>query len=539
MSSALRAPARRSAGRVIAYALFAYALLAICLVAVASAGVVPTDRGPVRGIETAKVKEYLGIPYAAPPVGALRWQPPRPAARWNGPLAADHFGNHCPQPASPFGTASNTEDCLYLNVYTPNRGPGRGHAKNLPVMFWIHGGGLATGESDDYDPTRLVEQGNVVVTINYRLGWLGFLAHHDLSSASGYGGSGNYGLMDQQAALRWVQRNIAKFGGDRDNVTIFGQSAGGLSVHAQLASPLAAGLFDRAIAQSGAYALSQPSLADAENKGNTFALQAGCIERTLECLRSLPVETILASQPTVEGSVLPNTDGKLLTQTLRSSFETGQFNRVPVIEGTTHDEFSIFAALEIELKLGQLPPEFYSLIVGVLTQTVGLNKDPSAIVAEYPIARYGSNVGQALSAIGTDALFACPGRATAGLLSQYVPTHAYELNDPDVPQPFAPPVSFRYGSYHAADLLFLFDSRTFGSEFGGHAPFTPAEEQLAASMVSYWSQFARTGDPNSAREPQWPAYTTATDLYQSLEPPTPVTISDFAADHHCAFWNSN
>ena len=255
----------------VTFALLIGALVALLPSAASAAGVVPTDKGPVRGTETAAVKEYLGIPYAAPPVGNLRWRAPRPHPRWQSPLDATHFANHCPQQGSSIGGATTNEDCLYLNVYAPNRGNGKGHTKDLPVMFWIHGGALSGGESDDYDPTRLVDQGRVVVTINYRLGWLGFLAHPALTAESPNHASGDYGFMDQQAALRWVKRNIAKFGGDPGNVTIFGQSAGGHSVHVLLASPLAAGLFQRAIAHSGAYADNMPSLSQAETAGSDIA----------------------------------------------------------------------------------------------------------------------------------------------------------------------------------------------------------------------------------------------------------------------------
>jgi para-nitrobenzyl esterase len=508
-----------------------FALAIFLAPSAAAAGVVPTDRGPVRGVDTPAMKEYLGVPYAAPPVGELRWRPPQPAARWHRPLDASHFGNHCPQPPSPFGTASTTEDCLYLNVFTPNNGPGRGHTKDLPVMVWIHGGGFTVGESDDYDPRRLVAQGVVVVTFNYRLGSLGFLAHPALSAESG-DGSGDYGLMDQQAALRWVQRNITKFGGDSGDVTIFGQSAGGLSVHAQLASPLARGLFERAIVQSGAYALDLPSLSSAENTGRTFAQSVGCGgTNPVACLRALPVASILASQPTNAGETFPNVDGNVLPRTIKSALESGQFNRVPVIEGSTHDEFSIFVALNIGL--GPLPASLYPQIVGILMSALGFHVDPAAVLAEYPLSDYQQNVGRALTAIGTDSVFSCPGRRAARSLSAFVPTHAYEFNDPNVPQIFAPPASFPYGAYHASELLLLFDSPTLG-----HAPLTPEEEQLAASMVGYWTQFARAGEPNSPATPSWPAYTPANDIYQSLVPPTPGPETGFAADHKCAFWDS-
>ncbi len=248
-----------------------------------------TADGAVRGTVAGGTDEFLGIPYAAPPVGPLRWRPPQPADRWHGVRDATTFAPHCPQQASPFGVASVSEDCLYLNVFAPAGGrPGGGR----PVMVWIHGGALVTGESDDYDPAKLVSNGTVVVTINYRLGALGFLAHPALADRPG-GPSGNYGLMDQQAALRWVQRNIRQFGGDPRNVTIFGESAGGLSVLSQLDSPGADGLFQRAIVQSGAYNLTQTPLATAEAAGEAFAATAGCASQTAACLfrRSWPART--------------------------------------------------------------------------------------------------------------------------------------------------------------------------------------------------------------------------------------------------------
>src|SRR5215470_11155358 len=258
--------------------------------------VVATDKGPVRGVTIGKVQAFLGIPYAAAPIGALRWRPPQEHAGWQGVLDASEFGAHCPQVATPYGKPSTTEDCLFLNVFTPDKtNHGRPHL--LPVMFWIHGGGLVVGLSDGYDPTKLVAQDVLVVTINYRLGELGFLAHAALAAESPTGAAGNYGLMDQQAAMRWVRRNIRAFGGDPDNVTIFGESAGGLSVHSQLASPLAAGLFHKAIVESGAYSLVQPSLSAAEAAGAAFATSAGCADPSTACLRSLPVATILAHQP--------------------------------------------------------------------------------------------------------------------------------------------------------------------------------------------------------------------------------------------------
>jgi para-nitrobenzyl esterase len=243
------------------------------------------DGGLVRGADAAGVRSFLGLPYAAPPTGNLRWRPPQPAAAWSGVRDATKFGPSCPQatmgnPFLPPGPIS--EDCLYLNVYTPAARPGA----NRPVLVWIHGGGLVQDGARNYDGTKLAADGTVVVTINYRLGALGFLAHPALASRPG-GAAGNYGLMDQQAALRWVQRNIAQFGGDPRNVTIAGQSAGGLSVLAQMVSPGARGLFQRAIVQSGTFALNQQPLATAEAAGETFAKNAGCQDQTAACLRAV------------------------------------------------------------------------------------------------------------------------------------------------------------------------------------------------------------------------------------------------------------
>src|SRR6516164_4679492 len=296
-----------------------------------------TANGPVRGLANGAVDEFLGIPYAAPPVGALRWQPPQPGASWSGVRDATRFAPHCPQPATLFGQASMSEDCLYLNVFTPSHQQAGSH---FPVMVWIHGGGLVTGESNDFDPAPLVADGATVVTINYRLGALGSLAHPALADANGQ--SGDYGLMDQQAALRWVQRNIAGFGGDPRNVTIFGESAGGLAVLSQVASPQARGLFERAIIESGSYNLTQPSLSSAETAGKAFAASAGCASQTAACLRSLPVSTILADQ----GGYTPNINSEVLPETLGTAFATGNFNRVPIINGTNRDEWRTFIAFD-------------------------------------------------------------------------------------------------------------------------------------------------------------------------------------------------
>src|SRR5215813_3122463 len=344
------------------------AFAAVALAAFAATGeehergpVVTTSDGRVRGISSEGVDRFLGIPYAAPPVGDLRWRPPQPHAPWRGVRDATAFANHCPQVPSPYGQGSITEDCLYLNVFRPghdegedegDEGDNEGHDRRLPVMVWIHGGALLVGESDDYDPVRLVRHGVVLVSMNYRLGVLGFLAHPALTAESPDHASGDYGIMDQQAALRWVRRNIRSFGGDPSRVTIFGESAGGLSVHTHLASPLSAGLFHRAIVESGAYALSQPPLATAEAQGTAVAAAAGCSDQTASCLRSAPVDRLLAALRV--STVIPDVDGKVLPQTIQAAFTSGNFNRVPVIEGSNHDEWRLFVALNIDLVSGPL-----------------------------------------------------------------------------------------------------------------------------------------------------------------------------------------
>ena len=301
--------------------------------------IVRIDDGLIRGASATGVSSFLGLPYAAPPTGKLRWRPPQPASSWSGVRDATQFGASCPQaltrnPFLPPGAIS--EDCLYLNVYTPTLRSGSGR----PVLVWIHGGGLVQDGGRNYDGTKLAADGTVVVTINYRLGALGFLAHPALASRPG-GAAGNYGLMDQQAALRWVQRNIAQFGGDPHNVTIAGQSAGGLSVLAQMVSPGARGLFQRAIVQSGTFALNQQPLATAEAAGETFATAVGCPDQTAACLRSVPVSDLVSNF----GVEIPGVvDGSVLTQSIGTALARGQFARVPVINGITHDEELLFVA---------------------------------------------------------------------------------------------------------------------------------------------------------------------------------------------------
>jgi para-nitrobenzyl esterase len=484
--------------------------------------VVTTAGGAVQGTTSGGTSQWLGIPYAAPPVGPLRWHAPEPAAPWKGVRAATSFGANCPQSTSPFGLASTSENCLFLNVYAP--AGLRGKIGHLPVMFWIHGGALVTGESNDYNPAKLVAKGTVVVTINYRLGALGFLAHPALAGPGG--SSGNYGLMDQQAALRWVQRNIARFGGNPRNVTIFGESAGGLSVLSQVTSPIARGLFSRAIVESGAYALTEAPLATAESAGQAFATKAGCPDQTAACLRALPVPAVLANQNAA--GYQPDIDGAVLHQSIGTALASGQFNRVPLINGSNHDEFRLFVALD---QLEGQPAVTADNYVASIEAELGLPAAAAqAVAAKYPVANF-SSPPVALGAAGTDVVFACPALTVDQSASKFVPVHAYEFADENAPERFLPPLGFPYGAAHASEIQYLFD---LSAAIPG--PLNAAQQQLSAAMQQYWTNFAKIGIPSSPNVPLWPAFTTAGQQMISLAPPRPTVTTTFAVRHNCAFW---
>ena len=500
-----------------------------------------TLNGPVRGAETAAgIKEFLGIPYAAPPVGDLRWMPPVEHARWNAPLEATQFGNHCPQLASPFGVASTTEDCLFLNVFTPPPDSGHGIGGlnvNRPVMVWIHGGALVTGESDDYDPTAMVKDGVIVVTINYRLGALGFLAHPDFEAEStdpdrnnSFGHfAGDYGLMDQQFAMQWVRQNIIAFGGDPDNVTIFGESAGGLSVFSALVSPPAGGLFDKAIIESGAYALTTQPLATAEASGTAFATAAGCNSQTAACLRALPVTTVLAHE--APAGYTPNIDGSFFPLSIDTALTTGQFNRVPTIQGTNHDEYRLFTALDFDLVGGPIAdtPTAYQAAIASLVGPVAA----PLVADQYPLASFPS-ADVAFATLGTDEVFACPALDADQSLTKFVRLFTYEFNDENAPEDFLPPVSFPYGAAHASELQYLFNTAVTIPR----APLTPGQLQLSSTMQRFWTDFAKSGTPNIFGSPGWQPFSTAGGNFESLLPPTPSQETNFATFHHCAFWTA-
>ena len=496
--------------------------------------VVTIDSGRVSGIVTEQGRKFLGIPYAAPPTGPRRWQPPAAPQRWSHVRSTTQVGSNCPQPASPFGSESLNEDCLYLNVYTPPVRRGGGASRNDPVLVWLHPGAFQYGTGSDFEPRQLVARNLVVVTLNYRLGSLGFLAHPALS-AERAGSSGNYGLLDQQAALRWVKRNIARFGGDASKITIGGESAGGLSAHAHMVAPGSAELFQNAIVQSGAYALELPTVAQSELQGVAFSDAVGCTSAAAECLRSTPVATLLANQGAGVSAYLPIVDGSTLPLSIKSAFATGRFHRVHVLEGSTHDEFTLFIAALFTLPGIPLSAENYEALIATILQIPGEQaaKVVPLIVAQYPLANY-ANLELALAAIGTDAVFACNASTSAQLLSEHVPVWSYEFDDPDAPQIIFPPVSYPYGAYHGAELQYLFDVRQ-------PIPGTleAAQQQLSEAMVLHWSNFVRFGNPNTLQTSVWPRYRPPqSDRVQLLTTPSPqaYTQTAFNHDHKCELW---
>ncbi|WP_216216799.1 carboxylesterase/lipase family protein [Amycolatopsis aidingensis] len=495
--------------------------------------VVHTESGPLRGTVAEDHRSFQGIPYAAPPVGELRWGSPRPVAPWSEPRDATEPGSPCPQPPGAVGEPpSANEDCLYLNVTTPRHTRGRG----LPVMVWIHGGGFTQGNGSMYGGAALARRDVVLVTINYRLGVFGFLAHPALNRGPARHLSGNFGIEDQQAALRWVQRNAAAFGGDPGNITVFGESAGGMSVCTQLSSPLAAGLFHRAIIQSGPCTTRFPGLGsvypertDAERTGTEIARLAGCTDpaSAAVCLRAKPVRELMASIPPNTFHLAPVVGGPVLPRDPQRALTTGRFHQVPVMQGTTRDEHRLFQAVVEQLTGHPLTEADFR---GQVTEAFGAKADE--VFARYPLSRYGSP-SEALAAVLTDHSWSCPALATDRLLTGHVRTYGYEFADRDAP-PLAgfPEPSFPLGAYHGSELLYL---------FGGLAEpgaLTPEQRTLSERMLGYWTRFARTGNPNGHGAPGWPGFR-AGAYVQSLAPGRGgIRRVDLGREHQCAFWAS-
>lgn len=484
--------------------------------------VVQTAAGTLRGLVASDHRLFAGIPYAAPPIGPLRWQPPAPATSWQGVRDATRTGPRCLQDPGgdpEFGRQTD-EDCLTLNVWTPPASRGGGQR---PVMVWIHGGAFINGSGGIYDARWLANRGDmIVVTVNYRLGATGFLAHPALGSP---GDVGNYGLADQQAALRWVRDNIADFGGDPGKVTLAGESAGGMSVCDHLVAPDSAGLFRAAILQS-APCQAQLPLPAAEKASLDYAAELGCGEprSAAQCLRAVPSgklrEPVWYYRIGADKLSGPVTGTKRLPVDPMVATADGRAARVPVLIGTNRDEFTLFVALQY-LRHGEYSTESYPQL---LAETFGA--DAAAVEAHYPLQRYGG-VPLAYSAAVTDGVFACPSDRMAEAMARTESVYAYEFNDRDAPAPDPMrTLPFPVGASHSLELRYLFD-------VGGAPPLNPAQQVLSDQMIDYWAHFVRTGDPGG----QWPAFG-ADKKRLSFQPGASTVVTDYDKSHQCAFWAS-
>ncbi len=507
-----------------------HALIGVAALAVAFAlpvcaqNLVKTASGPVSGVTADGVESFKGIPFAAPPVGGLRWRAPQPAAHWTTPLKADRYGHDCMQEpfggdAAPLGTQPS-EDCLVLNVWRPANSPGSHHDK-LPVIVWIYGGGFVNGGSSPavYDGSAFAKKGVIMVSFNYRLGRFGFFGHPALTAANAdHGLLGNYGYMDQIAALKWVQANIKAFGGDPANVTIFGESAGGGSVHMLMTSPLAKGLFARAIVQSGGgrgnlmgerrLSEDQPNIPSSETLGLTLAKKNG-IEGTdaaaLAKLRALPAEAIVdklnlanMASDTYGG---PMVDGRIVAETPQAAYLAGRYNKV-------------------------------QLMIGANSADIGFNFAPTKDAA---FAAFGNRIGEAKAAydplgkfsvevvryfMGMDAMIIEPARFVASTLAaQGVPTYEYRYAYvADSMQ-----AEWNTGAPHATEIPYVMD--TVKAKYGDK--LTAKDAKIADQTNSYWANFAKTGNPNAPGLPNWPQYDPKADVLMNFAPDgTPSAIPD-------------
>ncbi|WP_284748252.1 carboxylesterase/lipase family protein [Amycolatopsis sp. RTGN1] len=495
-------------------------------VAHTSDDVVTVSTGAVRGTVNGGHRTFLDIPYGASTIGSNRWAAPVRPPSWTGIRDATKTAPTCAQ----IQASASTEDCLTVDVYTPPTTAGQ----HLPVMVWFYGGAYQVGSTSLLNPTPIVERGKaIVVEVNYRVGPLGFLALPEL--ATGSGAVGNYGLLDQQAGLRWVRQNAAAFGGNPSNVTLFGESAGGNSVCEQLQSPGAVGLFDRAISESGACSgesgISPAPKAQAEAAAVKYAASLGCTDPATRaaCMRALPTSTLLNS-PLAGGYSLdvpwkPTVDGVTVPAQPEVAFRSGLFQRVPLLIGTNRDEGRLFVFLLKELpKQGPLSPADY---VSFLQETFGINW--TEVQEEYPLADYPTPDLAAATALG-DGYFACgmSGAATAIAAKHWPPVYAYEFTQTDNPSPFSPDNPWMpMGATHGAEVGYLFDAGTL----------TASQQRLSNRMIDAWTTFARTGNPSTA-DLNWPSYTATGGRIQLLNADTTATSTSFDDDHHCRFWAS-
>jgi para-nitrobenzyl esterase len=476
---------------------------------------VKVEQGLLAGTSgsSADIRVYRRIPFAAPPVGDLRWKAPQPAASWQGTRQAIEFSNACWQ--TPYPAAASiyqaklpqlSEDCLYLNIWTPAKS-----AKDrLPVMVWIHGGGFTRGfgGTSSYNGEVLARKGAVIVTINYRLGVFGFFAHPELSAESGHHASGNYALLDQIAALQWVQKNIAAFGGDPTRMTTFGESAGSWAVNALMTSPLAKGLFQRAIGESGGLFSPMKTLGEAEKEGEKLAAaltatpiadakpesaQNFTAPTTLKTLRAMSAEDLLKASDSE--TVRTIVDGWVLPQAVATIFAQGKQNDVPLLVGYNADEGTALAPQGANMKA--------FMFIGGVHQRYGSQAD--ALLKVYPAASDEQAVSSFYSAY-RDQAFGWEMRTWARLATKtgHQPTYMYYFSRrPPGPQ------SARLRAFHASEIAYVFG--TFVWPF----PWEDTDRKLSDAMTSYWVNFAATGNPNGANLLKWPSYNAKDD--QALE----------------------
>ncbi|WP_305096386.1 carboxylesterase/lipase family protein [Croceibacterium aestuarii] len=496
--------------------LFALALAGGGVAATASdlQPVVEAPAGAVRGSAVGGIRVFKGIPYAKPPVGSLRWRPPVPLDRWPGTREASEFGPACVQPQSDKLTTIYSEppmpvseDCLTLNVWTPDE------ARGVPVLVWIHGGSLLTGSSREplYDGTELARRGVVVVSINYRLGVLGWLAHPDLTRESPQDISGNYGLLDQIAALHWIRDNIAAFGGNPSEVTIAGESAGGLSGLLLMSSPYARGLFQRAILQSS-YMIALPEL-----KRSVFSvpswqatgkmLQGGLRAPDLAAMRRMDAQAITDASAKLGFAPLPAVDGKVLPRQMVDTFDAGEQAPVPVVAGFNQGEIRSLRMLLAK------PAKDAAEYEAAIRERYGDLAD--RFLALYPAA----DQAESMLAATRDALYGWTAeRVVRQQAAQGLPSYLY-LFDHGYPAADAA----GYHAHHASELPYVFGTFARTPPLWPKIPDSEAERALSAAMTDYWASFARGGQPVAAGAPSWPSYAPGQRYMLFAERPEPAS----------------
>ncbi|MBI5529693.1 MAG: carboxylesterase family protein [Deltaproteobacteria bacterium] len=489
-------------------------------------GLAVTDKGAVRGFRSSETWAFLGVPYAAPPTRGLRFRDPVSHGCWTGVRDAATWSQKCMQLDNQQNVVGD-EDCLYLNVWTPaDYTP----ESRYPVMFWIHGGSNVVGSASDqlddgtfmFDGTKLATKGRaVVVTIDYRLGVLGFLLHPELSAESPRCSSGNYGTLDMIAALKWVKRNIAGFGGDPDHVMIFGVSSGSIETCALVVSPAARGLFSSAIMQSGPCAANPFEVATLA--GRQFAEALGCDAGggVPGCLREAPAEELLlaAPSPTYDVTQLA-VDGYVIPEAPLAAIEAGRHNHVPMTIGVNSEEMGQAVGPMDEGEFAQRIQAAYA----------GRLPGPDEVLSMYRISDYGDDARKAYVALLSDIWYICDGRraARAAVRGQEEPvfryyfTHAFQAGGEEYAA---------QGAYHSAEVAYVFDYLALW----WYAP-TEGERALSDAMIGYWSRFAATGNPRGPDAPRWPRYTKRDDRYLRLD--DPISDGDGIRTTQCDFWDS-